>query len=76
MELYIIYFFFIFVTGLVVAYFVRSPSDLESVEKSSNQSFTESLAEAFKNKSYILLVLGFFVCGFHIFYDFQAHIDL
>ena len=26
----------------------------------------EALNEAFKSKSYILLVAGFFVCGFHI----------
>ena len=53
-------------TGLVAAYFVRSPSGSESVEKVSDQSFKEALSEAFKTKSYILLVSGFFVCGFHI----------
>ena len=61
------FFFSLFLlTGLVVAYFVRSPSESESVEKSSDQSFKEALIEAFKNKSYVLLVSGFFVCGFHI----------
>ena len=53
-------------TGIVAAYFVRSPSDNESIEKKSEQSFKEALIEAFKTKSYILLVSGFFVCGFHI----------
>jgi predicted MFS family arabinose efflux permease len=53
-------------TGIVAAYFVRSPSDNESIEKKSDQSFKEALTEAFKTKSYILLVSGFFVCGFHI----------
>ena len=53
-------------TGLVAAYFVRSPSESENVEKASDQSFKEALSEAFKTKSYILLVSGFFVCGFHI----------
>ena len=53
-------------SGLVAAYFVRSPSETESVEKTSDQSFKEALSEAFKTKSYILLVSGFFVCGFHI----------
>ena len=48
------------------AYFVRSPSETEKVEKTSSQSFKEALSEAFKTKSYILLVAGFFVCGFHI----------
>ena len=56
----------VLITGLVAAYFVRSPSENESTEKKSDQSFKEALTEAFKNKSYILLVSGFFVCGFHI----------
>ena len=54
------------IAGLIAAYFVRSPSDSERVEKNSEQSFTEALNEAFKTKSYVLLVSGFFVCGFHI----------
>ena len=53
-------------SGLVAAYFVRSPSESESAEKTNDQSFKEALNEAFKTKSYILLVSGFFVCGFHI----------
>ena len=53
-------------TGIIAAYFVRSPTDNESIEKKTNQSFKEALIEAFKTKSYILLVSGFFVCGFHI----------
>ncbi len=53
-------------SGLVAAFFVRSPLETENVEKTSSQSFKEALSEAFKTKSYILLVSGFFVCGFHI----------
>jgi MFS family permease len=30
------------------------------------QSFKEALGEAFGHRSYILLVLGFFTCGFHV----------
>ena len=64
---YTLFIFSLFLlTGLIAAYFCRSPSDSESAEKSSNQSFKEALTEALKNKSYILLVSGFFVCGFHI----------
>ena len=64
---YTLFIFLLFlITGLVAAYFVRSPSKSESVEKVSDQSFKEALTEAFKTKSYILLVSGFFVCGFHI----------
>ena len=64
---YTLFIFSLFLlTGLIVAYFCRSPSEFESAEKLSDQSFKEALIEAFKNKSYILLVAGFFVCGFHI----------
>ena len=64
---YTLFIFSLFLlTGLIAAYFCRSPSESESVEKLSDQSFKEALIEAFKNKSYILLVAGFFVCGFHI----------
>ena len=64
---YTLFIFSLFLlTGLIAAYFCRSPSEFESAEKLSDQSFKEALLEAFKNKSYILLVAGFFVCGFHI----------
>jgi MFS family permease len=32
------------------------------------QSVTQALAEAFGHRSYVLLVLGFFTCGFQIFF--------
>jgi MFS family permease len=32
----------------------------------SSQSFTQALAEAFGHRSYVLLVLGFFTCGFQL----------
>ncbi len=64
---YTLFIFSLFLlTGLIAAYFCRSPSESESAEKLSDQSFKEALIEALKNKSYILLVAGFFVCGFHI----------
>ena len=64
---YTLFIFLLFLfTGLVAAYFVRSPSKFDSVEQISNQTFKEALSEAFKTRSYILLVSGFFVCGFHI----------
>ncbi|QEL23163.1 MFS transporter [Bosea sp. F3-2] len=31
-----------------------------------NQTVTQALAEAFKHRSYVLLVLGFFTCGFQL----------
>ena len=56
---------FLFI-GLIVAFFVRSPSLAQSIEKPNDQSTFDALKEAFKNKSYVLLTSGFFVCGFHI----------
>ena len=62
-----LYIFTIFlVIGLVIAFFVRSPSLSESIEKPSDQNTMSALKEAFKTKSYVLLTAGFFVCGFHI----------
>ena len=52
--------------GLIVSYFVRSPSLEQSIEIPNSQSTLEAIKEAFASKSYILLVSGFFVCGFHI----------
>ncbi|MDA8691426.1 MFS transporter [Candidatus Pelagibacter bacterium] len=52
--------------GLIIAYFVRSPSLAQSLEKPNDQSTMSALKEAFKTKSYVLLTAGFFVCGFHI----------
>ena len=52
--------------GLIVSYFVRSPSLEQSIETPNSQSTLEAIKEAFASKSYFLLVSGFFVCGFHI----------
>jgi MFS family permease len=54
------------IIGLIIAYFVRSPSVAQSLEKPNDQSTMSALKEAFKTKSYVLLTAGFFVCGFHI----------
>ena len=54
------------IIGLAISYFVRSPSSHQSTETINNQSSISALKEAFRNKSYVLLIAGFFVCGFHI----------
>ena len=54
------------IIGLIISYFVRSPSVNESIEEPNSQGTYDALKEAFGTKSYILLVSGFFVCGFHI----------
>ena len=56
----------VLVIGFFISWFVRSPSAEQSIEKPNSQGILEALNEAFKSKSYILLVSGFFVCGFHI----------
>ena len=54
-----LYFTIFLFIGLIVAFFVRSPSLAQSIEKPNDQSTFEALKEAFKNKSYILLHLVF-----------------
>ncbi len=62
-----LFIFMIFLSiGLIIAFFVRSPNLSQTVEKSYEQTTLDALKEAFKNKSYVLLTSGFFVCGFHI----------
>ncbi|MEM7693513.1 MAG: MFS transporter [Pseudomonadota bacterium] len=36
------------------------------VDDGPSQSLSEAIREAFAHRSYVLLVLGFFVCGFHV----------
>ena len=45
---------------------VATPAMDMSVGATKKQSFREALGEAFGHQSYVLLVLGFFTCGFHI----------
>jgi len=59
-------FLIVLVIGFFISWFVRSPSLEQSIEKPNSQGIIEAINEAFKSKSYILLVAGFFVCGFHI----------
>ena len=65
-KITLIAFLFALFMGLIVSYFVRSPSLEQSIETPNSQSTLEAIKEAFASKSYILLVSGFFVCGFHI----------
>jgi len=59
-------FFITLIIGLIISFFVRSPSLEQSIEQPNNQGTLDAIKEAFGNKSYVLLVSGFFVCGFHI----------
>jgi MFS family permease len=42
------------------------PATSVAVPAADRQSFTTALAEAFGHRSYVLLVLGFFTCGFQL----------
>jgi MFS family permease len=42
------------------------PATSTNVSSAGQQTFTTALAEAFGHRSYVLLVLGFFTCGFQL----------
>tara|TARA_B100000579_G_scaffold217069_1_gene177507 strand:+ start:204 stop:1424 length:1221 start_codon:yes stop_codon:yes gene_type:complete len=52
--------------GLIVSLFLSTPMGKFNTETVNNQTATEALKEAFSNKSFNFLTLGFFVCGWHI----------
>ncbi len=60
-------FFLIFLgVGLIVSLFVSTPKiDSNNTEK-NNQTPMQAIKEAFSNKSFNFLTMGFFVCGWHI----------
>jgi MFS family permease len=62
----LLYFCLLLGVGLVVSLFVSTPKIPVGVNQDNNQTAREALSEAFANKSFIYLTLGFFVCGWHI----------
>ena len=62
----LLYFSLLLAVGLIVSLFVSTPKIPVGVNKDNNQTAREALKEAFANKSFIYLTLGFFVCGWHI----------
>ncbi len=62
----LLYFSLLLGLGLLVALFVSTPKIPVGVNQDNNQTVREALREAFANKSFIYLTLGFFVCGWHI----------
>ncbi len=62
----LLYFSLLLGLGLIVALFVSTPKIPVGVNQDNNQTVREALKEAFANKSFIYLTLGFFVCGWHI----------
>ena len=60
-----VYFALLCGLGLIVALFVTTPK-VPVGDENNKQTATEALKEAFADKSFIYLTLGFFVCGWHI----------
>ena len=52
--------------GLIVSLFLSTPMHETKKEFEDNQTAMEAIKEAFSNKSFNYLTLGFFVCGWHI----------
>ncbi len=52
--------------GLVISLFLTTPMTTLKQENENNQTAMQAIKEAFSNKSYNYLTLGFFVCGWHI----------
>ena len=61
------YFMYFIAFGLIASFFLLpSKTIINSSQADRDQSFTSAIKEALAHKGYILLVLGFFVCGFQI----------
>ncbi len=61
------YFMYFIAFGLIAAFFLLpSKTIINSSKIDRDQSFSSAIKEAFTHRGYVLLVTGFFVCGFQI----------
>ena len=61
------YFMYFIIFGLIASFFLLpSKTIINSSQADRDQTFISAMKEAFAHKGYVLLVLGFFVCGFQI----------
>ena len=65
-ELTLKYFMYFILFGLITSLFILPKKEITVLKTEKNQKFLEAMKEAFVHKGYILLVAGFFVCGFQI----------
>ncbi len=65
-EYTLIFFGILIILGLIISLFLKTPINTNLETKKSTQTATEAIKEAFSNKSFNFLTLGFFVCGWHI----------
>ena len=63
-----LYYLYFILFGLIASIFLIPKQKTQSSisENNDNQKFFEAIKEAFSHKGYLLLVAGFFVCGFQI----------
>ncbi|MFT5531755.1 MAG: MFS family permease [Candidatus Poriferisodalaceae bacterium] len=57
---------FIVSTVIVVSYWVRGKAVTGDGSLHASQTLREAISEAAAHRSFVLLTLGFFVCGFHV----------
>ncbi len=62
----ILYLCFISLIMILFSLVLTKHSSKSGINDEVNRSLASVLNEAFANKSYVLLTIGFFVCGFHI----------
>ena len=60
------YFMYFILFGLITSLFILPKKQVSVLKTEKSQNFTDAMKEAFSHKGYVLLVVGFFVCGFQI----------
>ena len=60
------YFMYFILFGLITSLFILPKKEALILKTEKSQKFLEAMKEAFSHKGYVLLVAGFFVCGFQI----------
>jgi MFS family permease len=60
------YFMYFILFGLITSLFILPKKETPILKTEKKQNFLEAMKEAFSHKGYILLLAGFFVCGFQI----------
>ena len=60
------YFMYFILFGLITSLFILPKKEVLILKTEKSQNFLEAMKEAFSHKGYVLLVAGFFVCGFQI----------
>ncbi len=67
-EITLKYFLYFILFGLIASIFLKRAENVSNTDLKSqdNQTFVEAIKQAFSHRGYVLLVAGFFVCGFQI----------